>query len=196
MNIFEAYELSEWTKSFFKGLIKDFRIINEKADENQIVFWFESENGGDGLPITEGPTGGIYRGEYYIGFKVDKNTIYFRYRPSGSNAGILANSYIGVDGNGDAIFSNPKNMFDLMKIKKEWNDDFRNKELAFDYFPTEHYSHNFLIFEFFVSWDFNKNDIVDIFKEELPKSMNTILSEEMKDMLKKLSIFRVPGEKL
>lgn len=199
MDICEAYELSEWTKSFLKELDKNFKIVEEQADANKIVLFFESEKGKDGLPVIKTNGGSELYGEYLIAFDAEKNKVYFRYQPGGSDDGILANSFVGITADGKASFKNPKNMFEIMKIGKEWNDDFKNKLLILNDYPKEdRYGrpNYFLIFRFDVYWDFNQNDTFDTFKKEFPMSMNTLLSQDMRDILEKLSKFRVPGEYL
>ncbi len=199
MDIFEAYELAQWTKDYMNGLGLDFKLVEEQADQNRIVLFYESENGKDLLPIRKSGWGSEFKGLYIIGFDSNKNTIDFIHQLSGYEGNILTQSYIDKDENGEAKFCQISNMMELMKIAKEWNDDYKNKMMWLSYYPRDDrrdHSHSYLVFKLDCYWDLNKSDTLDTFKKEFQVCMKTMLSQETRDLIAKLDKFHKPGEYL
>ncbi len=198
MDIFEAYDLVQWTKKYLKGLGLDFEIVKEQANQNRIVLFYKSKNGKDLLPIRK--YGGRiifeFRGLYVIEFDSNKNTIIFTYHLSGHDGYSMTQSFIDKDENGEAMFRKISNMMELMKIAKEWNDDFKNKMILLRYYPLDgprdDSENSYLVFDLACQWNLNKSDTLDTFKKEFQVCMRTMLSQETRDLIAKLDKFHKP----
>jgi hypothetical protein len=196
MDIHEAYDLAERAKAYIKSLNKGFEIVKEESDAGRIVLTFESKNGEDGLP-TVIANGSKKKGTYFLSFDC-RGEINFIYRPAGWNCGSLCNSLVDVNENGKPRFKSLANMMELMKIQDKWNDDCdaQNRMSWLEMFAEELPDcHHYLFFQLGTLWDLVEEPI-DNFLREFPIALNTVLSDDAKNLFERLSKFMVPGEKL
>lgn len=202
LDLMNSYEMIEELKEYLAKSPCGYKITREKATDDMLVLCWESENGKDGLPMYlynggEEKGGLTFKGEYQLEFNIQENLINFWYIPAGSYHGSLTSCYVGMDENRKPIFREIKNKIGVMSIEKEWNDNAQKYCLGLYSLAYKDKYGTFLVFEYGVFWDFNKNDTFDTFKSEFQTSMSTCQSKEMADFISnKIFQYMVSGKKL
>ena len=200
MDMMKAYELFEYCKKAVVNLGRGFEIKKEESTSNYFWFSAETKNGLDGIPplIWHNDASSISNGRIEMCFDFSQNKAWLNYLLPGFGEGILYNSRIGVDSNGNPVFKNPLNMIGLNKLKSDWNTAHRAPWLnwvvrkGFGDRP-EHY----LEFAMCGSWVFDEQDAPEDFENWLKEIFDNLGSADFVSLVKELqSKYQIPGQTL
>ncbi len=188
MDMMKAYEMFESCKKAVVNLGRGYEVKQEQSTSNDFWFMAETKNGLDGAPAMTCRYDEriVSNGRIEMTFDFSKNIINFNYFFPGFGDDALFNSKIGADSNGNPVFKNPLNMIGLNKLKSDWEAAHTPPWLNWRAVKGVDGHGCYLDFWMNCVWNFNDNDALELFKNELKALYDNMGSADFTNLAKEL----------